>query len=118
MDQLSKYECLKKIGEGTYGVVYKAKDNVFNRTVVLKNNRIENHNDGVPSIAIREVSLLKELNHCNIVKLYNVFHQDNRLYLVFEHCSLDLNKFMKKKPDFFQKNKNLKKLYASNPHRS
>jgi serine/threonine protein kinase len=48
----------------------------------------------VPSTAIREISLLKELNHANIVKLLNVIHHDAKLYLVFEFLDVDLKKYM------------------------
>lgn len=50
--------------------------------------------EGVPSTAIREISLLKELNHPNIVKLLDVIHTENKLYLVFEFLHQDLKKFM------------------------
>ncbi|XP_071066916.1 cyclin-dependent kinase 3 isoform X2 [Dasypus novemcinctus] len=50
--------------------------------------------EGVPSTAIREISLLKELNHPNIVRLLDVVHSDKKLYLVFEFLSQDLKKYM------------------------
>ncbi|XP_031679450.1 cyclin-dependent kinase 2-like isoform X3 [Oncorhynchus kisutch] len=50
--------------------------------------------EGVPSTAIREISLLKELSHPNIVKLCDVIHTENKLYLVFEFLHQDLKKFM------------------------
>ncbi|PSS06190.1 Cell division control protein 2 A like, partial [Actinidia chinensis var. chinensis] len=62
------YEIVEKIGEGTYGVVYKARDRVTNETIALKKIRLEQVDEGVPSTAIREVSLLKEMQHGNIVR--------------------------------------------------
>lgn len=53
---------------GTYGVVYKARDVNNNQIVALKKIRLEAEDEGVPSTAIREISLLKELNDDNIVK--------------------------------------------------
>ena len=50
--------------------------------------------EGVPSTAIREISLLKELQHPNIVDLLDVVHSDMKLYLVFEYLNHDLRKFM------------------------
>jgi serine/threonine protein kinase len=41
--------------------------------------------EGVPSTAIREISLLKELEHPNVVKLLDVVHADQKLYMVFEY---------------------------------
>jgi len=52
---------------GTYGVVYKGKHKKTNRIVALKKIRLESEEEGVPSTAIREISLLKELIHPNIV---------------------------------------------------
>lgn len=63
-----QYEKLEKIGEGTYGVVYKALDKVTNDMIALKKIRLDQEDEGVPSTAIREISLLKEMNHENIVR--------------------------------------------------
>lgn len=63
------YTVKEKIGEGTYGVVYKAEDNLNNkRLVALKKIRLESEEEGIPSTAIREVSILRELKHENIVE--------------------------------------------------
>lgn len=59
---------MEKIGEGTYGVVYKARDRVTKETFALKKIRLEQEDEGVPSTAIREISLLKEMQHGNIVR--------------------------------------------------
>ncbi|MCI18644.1 cell division control protein 2 [Trifolium medium] len=66
---MDQYEKVEKIGEGTYGVVYKARDRVTNETIALKKIRLEQEDEGVPSTAIREISLLKEMQHRNIVSL-------------------------------------------------
>jgi serine/threonine protein kinase len=63
-----QYEKQEKIGEGTYGVVYKAVDKATNELIALKKIRLEQEDEGVPSTAIREISLLKEMNHGNIVR--------------------------------------------------
>lgn len=63
-----RYEKLEKIGEGTYGVVYKARDMVSGESVAIKKIRLENEEEGMPSTAMREISILKELKHTNIVK--------------------------------------------------
>jgi serine/threonine protein kinase len=64
---MEDYIKVEKIGEGTYGVVYKGRNKKTNRTVALKKIRLENEEEGVPSTAIREISLLRELQHPNIV---------------------------------------------------
>jgi len=91
---MERYQKLEKIGEGTYGVVYKAKDKTTNELVALKKIRLESEDQGVPSTAIREISLLKELNHPNIVNLIDCVHQENKLYLVFEYLDQDLKRYM------------------------
>ncbi|TPX40766.1 hypothetical protein SeMB42_g02881 [Synchytrium endobioticum] len=88
------YEKIEKIGEGTYGVVYKAKDRTTGTVVALKKIRLDTEDEGVPSTAIREISLLKELNHPNVVRLLDIVHNDEKLYLIFEFLDLDLKKYM------------------------
>nr|ACU19247.1 unknown [Glycine max] len=97
---MEQYEKVEKIGEGTYGVVYKARDRVTNETIALKKIRLEQEDEGVPSTAIREISLLKEMQHRNIVRLQDVVHSEKRLYLVFEYLDLDLKKHMDSSPEF------------------
>jgi len=96
---MDQYEKVEKIGEGTYGVVYKARDRLTNETIALKKIRLEQEDEGVPSTAIREISLLKEMHHNNIVRLQDVVHSEKRLYLVFEYLDLDLKKHMDTCPD-------------------
>ncbi|KAF5921041.1 hypothetical protein HPG69_010845 [Diceros bicornis minor] len=95
MDVFQKVE---KIGEGTYGVVYKAKNKETGQLVALKKIRLDLETEGVPSTAIREISLLKELKHPNIVRLLDVVHSEKKLYLVFEFLSQDLKKYMDSTP--------------------
>ena len=84
-----QYEVLSFIGQGTYANVYKARDSE-GRIYALKTIKLEAEDEGIPSTAIREISLLKELKHPNIVKLYNVIHSDKKLTLVFEFADQDL----------------------------
>lgn len=91
---MENYAKLEKVGEGTYGVVYKAKDVNTGRIVALKKIRLEAEDEGVPSTAIREISLLKELDDDNIVRLLNIVHSDTKLYLVFEFLDMDLKRYM------------------------
>jgi cyclin-dependent kinase len=80
---------------GAYGVVYKARElNYPNRIVALKKVRLE-ADEGVPSTAMREISLLKEMKDENIVQLLNIVHVDSyTLYLVMEFLDLDLKRYM------------------------
>lgn len=93
-NSLDRYQKLEKIGEGTYGVVYKARDKINNDIIALKKIRLEQEDEGVPSTAVREICLLKEIQHPNVVELKQVVHGDNKLYLVFEFLDQDLKKYM------------------------
>ncbi|XP_053157665.1 cyclin-dependent kinase 3 isoform X2 [Hemicordylus capensis] len=88
------FQKVEKIGEGTYGVVYKARNKQTGQLVALKKIRLDSETEGVPSTAIREISLLKELKHANIVRLLDVVHSQKKLYLVFEYLYQDLKKYM------------------------
>ncbi|KAI4543298.1 hypothetical protein MG293_006092 [Ovis ammon polii] len=90
---MQKYEKLEKIGEGTYGTVFKAKNRETHEIVALKRVRLDDDDEGVPSSALREICLLKELKHKNIVRLHDVLHSDKKLTLVFEFCDQDLKKY-------------------------
>lgn len=80
---------------GTYGVVYKAKNLKTGNLSALKKIRLEVEEEGIPSTAVREISLLRELkHHPNIVKLEDVLHEESKLYLVFEFLTCDLKKHL------------------------
>lgn len=93
----SLYELLEKtpLGEGTYGKVYKARSTRTGESVAMKQMKLDAQEEGVPSTAIREIALLKELSHPNVVKLLDVFCKPSKLVLVFEFLENDLKKYMK-----------------------
>ncbi|KNA11349.1 hypothetical protein SOVF_136010 [Spinacia oleracea] len=102
---MDKYEKLEKVGEGTYGKVYKAKEKTTGQLVALKKTRLEMDEEGVPPTALREVSLLQMLSQSlYVVRLLCVEHVDKKntttgiskplLYLVFEYLDTDLKKFI------------------------
>jgi len=93
-DELEKYIKIDKVGEGTYGVVYKCRNKESQELVALKKIRLENEDEGIPSTAIREISILKQMKHPNIVNLVDLIHGDKKLYLVFEFMDHDLKKFL------------------------
>lgn len=93
----ANYEMLEKtvLGEGTYGKVYKARSARTGDFVAMKEMKLDSQDEGVPSTAIREIALLKELSHPNVVKLLDVFCKPKKLVLVFEFLQNDLKKYMK-----------------------
>ena len=92
--RLDDFHKIEKVGEGTYGTVFKGKNLKTGEIVAMKKIKLESEDEGVPSTAIREISLLKELEHPGIVQLLDVVHADQKLYLVFEYLDKDLKKLM------------------------
>eukprot|EP00039_Didymoeca_costata_P018941 m.335602 g.335602 ORF g.335602 m.335602 type:complete len:338 (+) comp17637_c0_seq1:231-1244(+) len=101
-DGQTKYIKTEVLGEGAYGKVFKAvlrdDDNVV---VALKDVKIEQESEGVPATTLREISILKELDHDNIVRFVEVIFyqagQKQKLQLVFEYLTNDLNNVIKQK---------------------
>ncbi|XP_067908475.1 cyclin-dependent kinase 16-like [Heterodontus francisci] len=91
--KLETYVKLDKLGEGTYATVFKGRSKLTDNLVALKEIRLE-HEEGTPCTAIREVSLLKELKHANIVTLHDIIHTEKSLTLVFEYLEKDLKQYM------------------------
>lgn len=91
--KMSSYTKLDKLGEGTYATVFRGKSRLTDTVVALKEIRLE-HEEGAPCTAIREVSLLKDLKHANIVTLHDIIHTPKSLTLVFEYVEKDLKSYM------------------------
>ncbi|KAF4381420.1 hypothetical protein G4B88_029775 [Cannabis sativa] len=97
---MDAFEKLEKVGEGTYGKVYKARDKVTGKIVALKKTRLHEDEEGVPPTTLREVSILRMLSRDpHIVRLMDVkqgFNKEGKtvLYLVFEYMDTDLKKFI------------------------
>lgn len=93
-----KYAPVGKIGEGTYGLVYKARmvqNSQIKHTesyVAVKKFKSFKSGDGISPTAIREIKLLRELKNPYIVDLVDVMldEDDKALYLVFDYAEHDL----------------------------
>lgn len=98
INDVSCYEKLLKIGQGTFGEVFKAKCKRTGQLVALKKILMENEKEGFPITALREVKMLQQLKHDNITDLIEVCssktssHARDRstFYLVFAFCEHDL----------------------------
>jgi serine/threonine protein kinase len=89
-----RWEIHSLIGQGTYGAVYKAFDKKLNCMVALKKTKFLRIGEGMPGYALKEINILKQLNHPSVVRLLDVVNdglKGEKLYLVFEHCNMDIN---------------------------
>ncbi|KAL6552163.1 hypothetical protein OROGR_008317 [Orobanche gracilis] len=100
------FEKLEQIGEGTYGQVYMAREKRTGEIVALKKIRMDNEKEGFPITAIREIKILKKLQHENVINLKEIVTSPGRegneqgkpdgnkyqgnIYMVFEYMDHDL----------------------------
>jgi serine/threonine protein kinase len=92
---LAKYVRNEKLGEGTFGVVYRAVDRSNGDVVALKQLRMDNIDvEGMPVSALREISLTRNLCHPNIVRLRDVVRSRGTLTLITEYLELDLHRYL------------------------
>ena len=89
----SRFQIIENIGDGTYGCVQKCRDMYTREIVALKKIKIIRADEGFPHNTVREVKLLRQLRHDNIVLLKGVIRSesDRSIYLVFEYCDYDLH---------------------------
>ena len=87
-------EEIQKVGSGTYGDVYKGKLKGSSEIIAIKKIKIDLENEGIPSTALREITILRELQHPNIIELKDVICNNNKLYLLFEFAEYDLRKYL------------------------
>eukprot|EP00053_Salpingoeca_punica_P015527 m.143484 g.143484 ORF g.143484 m.143484 type:complete len:297 (+) comp16740_c2_seq2:493-1383(+) len=98
---MEKYIIREKLGEGTYGVVYRAdvvSGKMKGKSVALKKIRLDIEDEGVPSTALREIAVLKELRHRNVVQLMEVLVEKTSLYMVCEFLNKDLKQALRESP--------------------
>ena len=99
----SIFEKIEKIGSGTYGTVYKGRHTKTNKIIAIKKIKIDLEYEGIPSTALREITILRDLRHENIVKLLDIVCEEKKLYLLFEYLDYDLKRFI----DSFYQDKDL-----------
>ena len=92
---IAAYEKINQIGHGVYGEVYAGKERSTGKLVAIKKMRLEKETEGFPITAIREIKILKAVDHPNVIKLLDIVTSrlDKRkvsVYMVFEHMTHDL----------------------------
>ncbi|XP_047351923.1 cyclin-dependent kinase-like 4 isoform X3 [Vespa velutina] len=95
---MERYERLGRLGEGSYGVVFQCKDRHTGKLVAVKKFQQTEDDPLIRKIALREIRLLKNLKHPNLVNLLEVFRRKRKLHLVFEYCEHTLLNEMEKFP--------------------
>uniref|UniRef100_A0A915PI43 Cyclin-dependent kinase 7 n=1 Tax=Setaria digitata TaxID=48799 RepID=A0A915PI43_9BILA len=96
----NRYEKIKHLGEGQFANVYKAKDTETNEFVAIKKIKLGSRHeamDGVNRTALREIKLLQELHHDNIIGLLDVIGHKTNIQLVFDFMETDLEHLVKDK---------------------
>ncbi|NXX66903.1 CDKL2 protein, partial [Spizella passerina] len=81
---MDKYQVLGLVGEGSYGMVTKCRNRESGQIVAVKKFLESDDDAAVRKIALREIKLLKQLRHENLVNLLDVCKRKKRWYLVFE----------------------------------
>ncbi|KAK2711811.1 cyclin-dependent kinase 9-like [Artemia franciscana] len=97
-EDVAKYERMAKIGQGTFGEVFKARHKKTKKIVALKKVLMENEKEGFPITALREIRILQLLNHENVVNLIEICRIKaaavngfkSTFYLVSDFCEHDL----------------------------
>lgn len=94
-----QYKTTEILGQGTYGVVYKAEHKATGELVAMKRCRLDAFREfGIPETTLREIALLRDLKHENIMTLYHVSCNTERLYLICEYLDSDLKKYIRARP--------------------
>uniref|UniRef100_A0A8D0DG05 Cyclin-dependent kinase 7 n=1 Tax=Salvator merianae TaxID=96440 RepID=A0A8D0DG05_SALMN len=93
-----RYEKLDFLGEGQFATVYKARDKNTNKIVAIKKIKLGHRSeakDGINRTALREIKLLPELSHPNIIGLLDAFGHKSNISLVFDFMETDLEVIIK-----------------------
>ncbi|XP_026663363.1 cyclin-dependent kinase G-2 isoform X2 [Phoenix dactylifera] len=93
---VDEFERLNKIDEGTYGVVYRAKDKKTSEVVALKKVKMEKEREGFPLTSLREINILLSFHHSSVVDVKEVVVGSSldSIFMVMEYMEHDLKGLM------------------------
>ena len=100
-EKLKMFEWGSKIGEGVSGKVFSVKHTKTGKQFALKKFHLKNDLNGIPQGVIREISILKNIDHINVIHLYDIIHDKNRIYTLHTNiylpavCLISLFNFQK-----------------------
>ncbi|XP_073331662.1 uncharacterized protein [Pagrus major] len=108
---MERYESLGLVGEGSYGTVLKCRHRDSGRLVAIKKFMDSDDDKTVKKIALREIKLLRQLRHDNLVNLLEVWKRRRRWYLVFEFVERTLLDDLEQNPNGLDLNTSRQYLY-------
>ena len=82
-----KYEVKQKIGKGKFGLVKCGINKETNKQVAIKIMAKKNMDKSDLELAKVEIDILKISQHPNIIKLYDIYENENYIYIIMEYCS-------------------------------
>lgn len=93
---VEEFQCLNRIEEGTYGVVYRARDKRTDEIVALKRLKMEKEKEGFPITSLREINTLLKAQHPNIVTVREIVVGSNmdKIFIVMDYVEHDLKSLM------------------------
>ncbi|KAI4460891.1 cell division protein kinase [Holotrichia oblita] len=93
---VEEFQCLNRIEEGTYGVVYRARDRRTEEIVALKRLKMEKEKEGFPITSLREINTLLKGQHPNIVTVREIVVGSNmdKIFIVMDYVEHDLKSLM------------------------
>ena len=86
--KISDFKLLKELGKGSYGTVYTVKSYIDDNIYVMKKMELNHLNPRQQVECYREVSILKKVDHKNIIKYYSSFLEKETLYIIMEYAEL------------------------------
>ncbi|XP_067008847.1 cyclin-dependent kinase 11B isoform X2 [Anabrus simplex] len=94
---VEEFQCLNKIEEGSFGVVYRARDKRTQEVVALKKLKMAKEKEGFPITALREINTLLKSQHPNIVTVREIVVGSNmdQIFIVMDFVEQDLNALMR-----------------------
>merc|ERR1712223_1465024 len=93
---VAEFQCMNRIEEGTYGVVYRARDKRTQEIVALKKLKMEREKEGFPSTSLREINTLLISQHQNVVHVREIVVGSNmdKIFIVMDFVEHDMKSLM------------------------
>ena len=93
---INNFTCLRKIDEGSYGIVFKAQDNQTGEIVAIKKIKLEKEKEGFPITSLREINAMISFDHPNIVRIKEVVYGRtlDKIFIVMEYIDHELKSLL------------------------